>query len=299
MLGSPIGHSLSPALHRAAYAALDLDWTYDAVETDAEGLPALFAGLGPEWRGLSLTMPLKRAVLPLLDSVELVATHVGAANTVVLDGPVRRGSNTDVPGLVAALTERGVGAVRRVLVLGAGATAASAVAAVAQLPRGRGRLPGGPEAGPEVVIAVRDPSRAAGLVQLARRFGLLATVSALEGLDAVDGAAGPTSGAGVDLVVSTVPAGAVGPRLAATVVGLLVPGGAVCDVVYDGWPTPLARTAAAAGAVVVSGADLLVQQALGQVTAFTGREVAVEVLRAALPGSLGEPGDSSAHRTLT
>lgn len=295
MLGSPIGHSLSPALHRAAYAVLDLDWTYDAVEVDEAGLPAFLAARDASWRGLSLTMPLKRAVLPLLDSVQPLAGRVGAANTVVLDAAVadgtarRHGSNTDVPGLVAALAEGGVRTVRRVLLLGAGATAASAVAAIAQLAPAR-------DAAPEVVVAVRDPSRAAGSVQLAHRFGVGARVTALDELASLGD---QSTGGAVDLVVSTLPAGAVGGHLAATTVGLLAPGGAVCDVVYDGWPTPLARAASTAGAVVVSGTDLLVHQALGQVTAFTGRRVAVEVLRAALPGSLGEPPDQRAHRTLT
>lgn len=299
MLGSPIGHSLSPALHRAAYAVLDLDWTYDAVEVDEAGLPAFLAALDASWRGLSLTMPLKRAVLPLLDSVQPLAEQVGAANTVVLDAAVsdgtarRHGSNTDVPGLVAALAEGGVRTVRRVLLLGAGATAASAVAAVAQLAPAR-------DAAPEVVVAVRDPSRAARLVRLAHRFGVDSTVTTLDALDdGMDTAGGRTAGGTVDLVVSTLPAGGVGGHLAATTVGLLAPGGAVCDVVYDGWPTPLARAASTAGAVVVSGTDLLVHQALGQITAFTGRQVPVGVLRAALPGSLGEPPDQRAHRTLT
>ena len=84
VLGSPIGHSLSPVLHRAAYAALGLTWWhYDAIECDEAGLPALLDRLGPDWAGLSLTMPLKRTVLPLLDRVESLATSIGCANTVV------------------------------------------------------------------------------------------------------------------------------------------------------------------------------------------------------------------------
>ena len=85
VLGRPIAHSLSPAMHRAAYARLELDWTYDACEVGEQDLPAFVAGLDDSWRGLSLTMPLKRAVLPLLDEVSPVASQVGAANTVVLE----------------------------------------------------------------------------------------------------------------------------------------------------------------------------------------------------------------------
>ncbi|MGW1148223.1 shikimate dehydrogenase, partial [Streptomyces sp. NPDC002454] len=125
VLGSPIAHSLSPVLHRAAYAELGLDaWSYDRFEVDEAALPDFLAGLGPQWAGLSLTMPLKRAVIPLLDEVSDTAAAVEAVNTVVLTEDGRRtGDNTDVPGMVAALRERGVETVDSAAVLGAGATA--------------------------------------------------------------------------------------------------------------------------------------------------------------------------------
>ncbi len=101
MLGSPIGHSLSPVLHNAAYAALGLTWwRYEAIECGEAGLPALLDSCGPDWAGLSLTMPLKRTVLPLLDRVDPLATQVGCANTVVFAAAQRLGYNTDVPGMV-------------------------------------------------------------------------------------------------------------------------------------------------------------------------------------------------------
>ncbi len=107
VLGSPVAHSLSPVLHLAAYDALGLrDWTYTAIECDEAGLPAVLAT--PGWAGLSLTMPLKRAVLPLLDRTEPLAVEVGGANTVVFERGERHGYNTDVPGMVAALAEAGV-----------------------------------------------------------------------------------------------------------------------------------------------------------------------------------------------
>src|SRR5688572_28400212 len=96
VLGSPIEHSLSAELHRAAYVELGLDWRYDAVEVDEAGLAGFLDGLGPEWRGLSLTMPLKRAVVPLLDEVRDRAVEAGAANTVLLGEGRRVGHNTDV-----------------------------------------------------------------------------------------------------------------------------------------------------------------------------------------------------------
>jgi len=119
VLGSPVAHSLSPALHRAAYRGLHLaGWSYDAIECDEQGLPALLDSLGPEWAGLSLTMPLKRAVLPLLDDVEPLVAEVGAANTVVFTDGQRRGFNTDVGGIVTALRQAGVTTGGNVLVLG-------------------------------------------------------------------------------------------------------------------------------------------------------------------------------------
>jgi hypothetical protein len=105
VLGRPIAHSLSPSLHRAAYAALGLDWRYDAVDVGEPELPGFLDALGSEWAGLSLTMPLKTAVLPLLDEVSALARDVAAANTVLLRDGRRHGDNTDVPGIVAALAE--------------------------------------------------------------------------------------------------------------------------------------------------------------------------------------------------
>ena len=156
VLGSPIAHSLSPVLHRAAYQALGLsDWTYQAIECDEAGLPALLAGCGPDWAGLSLTMPLKRAVLPLLDHLEPLAAQVGAANTVVFTGGLRHGHNTDVPGMIAALAGAAAPvlppAPAAVLILGGGATARSALAAVHGLGAG------------EAAVAGRDPRRAGAL----------------------------------------------------------------------------------------------------------------------------------------
>ncbi len=295
VLGHPVGHSLSPVLHRAAYAWLGLDWTYEARDVTADGLAAfldrispdspsadgLVTGAGGSWRGLSLTMPLKRAVLPLLDSVDPLAVTVGAANTVVLGPAGRHGSNTDVGGLLDALAEAGIGAGGRApgscLVLGGGATAASTVAALARL---------GPA---EVVLAVRDPARAAEVLGLGRRVGLPVRTAALDT---------PARWRRPDLVVSTLPAGAA-DAVAEAVAGVLAPDALVFDVVYDGWPTPVARAAARAGAGVLSGLDLLVHQAAGQVLAFTGRAVPVAVLRAALgsrPGAAAPgPAPAPAH----
>ena len=186
VLGSPIEHSLSPVLHMAAYAALGLaDWTYTAIECDEAGLPALIASCDSQWAGLSLTMPLKRAVLPLLDRTEPLAVEVGGANTVVFAGGERHGYNTDVPGMVAALAEAGVTAPPGATILGAGATACAALAALR-------------ETGLEsAAVLVRDRARAGDLLAAAGRLGMEVDLRPF-GSEVRDG----------DLLVSTVPAGA-------------------------------------------------------------------------------------------
>ncbi|MGB7982232.1 MAG: shikimate dehydrogenase [Candidatus Nanopelagicales bacterium] len=261
VLGSPIGHSLSPVLHRAAYADLGLDWTYAALECDEVGLADFLAGCGPEWAGLSLTMPLKRAVLPLLAEVSAVAALVGAANTVVFgaNGPV--GHNTDVGGIVAAL--RGIGAQPGpAVVLGAGATAASAIAALAQL------------GCRQVTVQARRPEVAADLAQVAEQVGV--AVHAVGWREQVPGQREAS------IVVCTVPAGA-----AASLVGA-VPAdpGALLDVSYAPWPPPLLAAWVAAGGVAVGGDEMLLHQAVEQVRLMTGRSPDVEVMRAALRAEL-------------
>ncbi|GGS77484.1 shikimate 5-dehydrogenase [Planobispora rosea] len=258
VLGSPIAHSLSPYLHRAAYAGLGLDgWSYEAIECDEAGLAALLDGLGPGWAGLSLTMPLKRAVLPLLDEVSELAVEVGGANTVVFRDGARYGDNTDVYGIVRALAEAGVAAPRSATVLGGGATAASTLAALRELGLGGATL------------VVRDPARAGETAEVAERLGIALETRTFDKLDtALD----------VDLLVSTLPSGAA-DGLAGTVAGR-VP--AVFDVVYAPWPTRLAAAVERAGGTVIGGFPMLLHQAVRQVELMTGRtDVPVEAMRAA------------------
>ncbi|WP_242608736.1 shikimate dehydrogenase [Actinomadura formosensis] len=258
VLGSPIAHSLSPVLHRAAYAAMGLDtWSYEAIECGEDGLAALLAGLGPEWAGLSLTMPLKRVALGLVDSVSDLAVRVGGANTIVLRDGRRHGDNTDVHGIETALTEAGVKAPPSVLVLGGGATAASALAALARL------------GAAEAVLAVRTPERAAGAAEVGERFGLTVRVVPLDRVPAHLPA---------ELVVSTLP-GRVADAFAEPVAAS---GAALFDVVYAPWPTALAAAVRRAGGTVVGGFPMLLHQAVRQVTLMTGRaDVPVEAMRAA------------------
>ena len=247
VLGSPIAHSLSPALHRAAYAALGLDgWTYEAIECDEAGLPGLIASCDGSWAGLSLTMPLKRTVLSLLDRTEPLAADVGGANTVVFAGGQRHGYNTDVPGVVAALAEAGVGSPAGATILGAGATACAALAAL----RAVGLA--------TAAVQVRDQARAGGLLAAARRLGMTVELRAFG-----------SEVRGGDLLVSTVPAGAADFYAERSWVPRARPS-AVLDVVYHPWPTPLARAASRWGAIAISGFDLLLHQAARQVELMTG-----------------------------
>jgi shikimate dehydrogenase len=236
VLGSPIAHSLSPVLHRTAYEEL--------------GLPGFLDGLGPEWAGLSLTMPLKRAVIPLLDEISPTAAAVEAVNTVVLTGDGRRaGDNTDIPGMVAALRERGIEQVDSAAVLGAGATASSALAALARICTG------------EVVAYVRGENRAAQMRQWGERLGV--EVRTADWADAARALRAP-------LVVATTPAGTT-DALAAEVPEMPA---TLFDVLYDPWPTALAARWSAHGGAVVGGLDLLVHQAVLQVEQMTGRSPA-------------------------
>ena len=247
VLGSPVAHSLSPVLHRAAYAHLGLaGWEYDAHEVDEHGLAGFLDGLDPSWAGLSLTMPLKAAVLPLLDASSPVVEMAGGANTVLLRDGRRVGENTDVPGMAAALTAAGVGPVDEAALLGGGATARSALVALA----GRAGL---------VRAYVRDPARRDGLEAAAAGAGVELAVEPWA--RAADGLAAP-------LVVSTAAVGAT-DHLVASVPRQV---GALFDVLYDPWPTPLAAAWVARSATVVDGLDLLVHQGVLQVLLMTGVE---------------------------
>ncbi|MEU8345615.1 shikimate dehydrogenase [Spirillospora sp. NPDC048832] len=258
VLGSPVAHSLSPVLHRAAYAAMGLDgWSYEAIECGEDGLAALLGGLGPEWAGLSLTMPLKRVALDLADTVSDLAARVGGANTLVLRDGRRHADNTDVHGIETALAEAGVKAPPSALVLGGGATAASALAALARLGTA------------EAVLAARTPERAAGAAAVGERSGLAVRVVPLDRIAAHLPA---------DLVVSTLP-GRAADALAGQVAGSC---GALFDVVYAPWPTALAAAVERAGGTVVGGFAMLLHQAVRQVELMTGRaDVPVAAMRAA------------------
>ena len=262
VLGSPIKHSLSPVMHCAAYRALGLyGWHYDMIECDERGLPPLVDGLGPEWAGLSLTMPLKRVGLAVADEVSPLARAVGAANTLVFPpaGPAggRRAENTDVAGLVGALREAGLVQAKQAVILGAGGTARAALAAVRELGH---RSP---------VVLVRDLARTRALRETAERLGMRPTISGRLFDEPLPDA---------DLIISTLPGGAA-DSLSST---RWNPGTTVLDVVYAPWPTPFAGSAMAAGCRGVSGLTVLLHQAVAQVGLITGLPAPVEAMRTAL-----------------
>jgi len=251
VLGSPIGHSKSPLLHQAAYAVLGLDWVYGRAEVEGAGLRGFIADCDTTWRGLSLTMPLKRDILPLLDTVDPLVSLTGAANTVLFeageDGVTERtlhGFNTDVYGVTQALREAGVAELNVVHLLGAGATASSVLVAVVELGARR------------VVIFARTPEKAAPLIALGELLGVEVDVQPLWMQD--------RSTVVPDLVASTLPGGT---EIDSGFAESLGSRPVLFDVAYDPWPSALA---AQWQGTVVSGLEMLVHQALAQVRVFVG-----------------------------
>lgn len=275
VLGHPVEHSLSPVLHRAAYAVLGLDWQYDRHDVVEDDLGAFLASCGPEWRGLSLTMPLKQTVLRMCDHVEPLAEVVGAVNTVLLQtsGRVRTivGANTDVHGIVAAVREAGYvppqGRRASAVVLGAGATAASTLAALGELGI------------TDAHVLVRSLARTGSLRRAAHRMGVEPRFGRLE--DA------PAALAGADLAISTVPGAGAG----AVADGLVTRGapvtGVLLDVVYDPRPTALQAAWRSLGGVDAPGERMLLHQAAEQVRLMTGRTAPLEAMSDALEAELG------------
>jgi shikimate dehydrogenase len=253
VLGSPIAHSRSPQLHLAAYRALGLDdWTYERIECTAEELPSLVSGFGPEWVGVSVTMPGKFAALRFADERTPRAELVGSANTLVRTPSGWCADNTDIDGVTGAL-----GPVSgRAAVLGSGGTAPAVVVGLAEL---------GVQ---HISVVARNRDKAEPLLALAARVGIEACWIELG-----------TTLVGIDVVVSTIPADAAA-EYADTVAATPL----LLDAVYDPWPTPLAGAVEAAGGRVISGLEMLLHQAFTQVEQFTALPAPKEARRAALRG---------------
>lgn len=257
VLGHPISHSKSPALHLAAYATLGVDIGYTAIDLTADTLPAFMERVRQQdgWRGFSVTMPLKSGMVAEVDEVRGVAGTLGVVNTVAFEetaGSVRRiGYNTDVAGIVNAVRYAGVVASPSAVVLGGGGTAAAAVAALKDL---------GTE---HAQVFVRDTTRAAEARAAAAGAGIVISVRPMTE------AAVPTASA--DVVISTLPPRAA-DSLAAEIAGLGTgTHGVLLDVAYDPWPSQIATVWQAGGGAVVPGLEMLLYQAVEQVRLFTGR----------------------------
>lgn len=262
VLGSPVAHSKSPALHRAAYAALGLDgWTYDALDTTAAQLPERVGTAGPEWVGFSVTMPGKLAALAFADERTRRAELIGSANTLVRIDGGWRADCTDVDGMAGALVAAQFPAdSARAVLIGAGGTALPTIAALA-------------DAGiTEVSVVARNAARARGVLDLAEELGVRAEVIDFEVGDVLARACRDA-----DVTVSTVPASA-----AATLAPSVAATARLVDAIYDPWPTPLAAAVEAAGGTVVGGLVMLLNQAYSQVEQFTGRPAPKEAMAAAL-----------------
>jgi len=259
VLGSPIAHSRSPQLHLAAYRALGLaDWTYERIECGADELPGVVGGFGPDWVGVSVTMPGKFAALRFADERTDRAELVGSANTLLRTPRGWRADNTDIDGVTGALgTVSG-----HAVVSGSGGTAPAAIVALAELGVG------------DITVVARNPDKAARLVELAARVGAAARFCELDS-DPRAPVAAAVSGSSV--LVSTLPAEVAG-RYAEVFAGAPV----LLDAIYDPWPTPLAAAVTAAGGRVISGLQMLLHQAFAQVEQFTGLPAPREAMIAAL-----------------
>ncbi len=277
VLGHPIGHSKSPALHQAAYAALAVEIGYTAIDVPAAALPDFMTRLrqemesGADWRGLSVTMPLKSAMVGQVDEVRGVARALGVINTVVCDrdspggGPARLiGYNTDVTGILNALRYAGAASEPEAVVLGGGGTAAAAIAALQEL------------GATSAAIYVRDVTRAVEARAAAAALGFPIGVYPIAGAAAAMAAA--------DVVISTLPPRAADPQaeaLGRELAGRSEPGaeravpGVLLDVAYDPWPSRIAAVWQEAGGTVVPGIEMLIYQAVEQVRRFTGLDGAV------------------------
>ncbi len=266
--GDPISHSRSPRLHAAAYAALGLDWNYGRRRVDEAGFPAALADVDADWRGLSLTMPLKHVAARAAVTLDDDARLTGAVNTYLLDPAGPHGFNTDVGGLARALDEFGVRSPRRVRVLGAGATATSAVVSAAR-------------AGAESIeVRARRPEAARRLTDLAVHLDARIEITAL-------------GDPPVDVVDATIAALPGGTDLGPVADALASASGPLVDVVYGGWPTPLASAWARAGGDAHDGLGMLLHQALLQVRVFVrgdpaspldGEDAVLSAMRTALMG---------------
>jgi len=255
VLGSPIAHSKSPLIHSAAYGVLGLDWDYDKIEVRKGGLRPFVEALEPTWLGLSLTMPLKEEAAKFADSLDHNAKVTGAVNTLVRTETGWAGFNTDVFGIVQAVSQANIGPLDSVLVIGSGATATSAIAAIALL---------APSA--TVRVFARNAVTRKELITFATQLGLTAKKTGNL----------PRTAKRVDLTIATLPGSALNDwaaRLGKK--ASFQPRGALLDVAYQPWPSQFAALWSAQGRPIISGLQMLLWQAVAQIRIFTSGDPGV------------------------
>lgn len=266
LIGQPVGHSLSPRMHNASFAADGLDYAYVCFDVDPDDLPGAVRGMAAlKFRGFNITMPHKRAMVPLVDELDEGARISGAVNTVVIEGSRLHGYNTDGGGMVEACREAGIGVSgRRVLIVGVGGAAASI--AVAMFGEGVG----------ELRLVNRNVERAE---ELSRNLG----AAGLKGVEVYPTDALSEAARDADVIVNATPLGMRDGD------GLPIPGEylrggkAICDAVYrPGKETPLVRGAREGGARVVAGERMLLHQGVLAQKLWTGQEPNVRAMSEAI-----------------
>ncbi len=260
VLGSPVSHSLSPTLHNAAYKALGLDIQYTAIQTSTDQLAERINELGSDYLGYSLTMPLKQKVLTLVSNQSPLVEQTGCANTVYRDAHGQWAlENTDVFGITETIRQADFGQLKSACIIGSGATARSALSALADLGIR------------EVTIFARNREAVATLRGQSEPLGIDIQAIDLEREITFTG----------ELVISTVPSAAQTQVIDSLIANQTLP--ALLDIAYNPWPSDLARYwAAHHGGPVLSGIEMLLWQATVQVELFTRRSAPIEAMRAAL-----------------
>lgn len=258
VLGSPIDHSKSPAIHLAAYRVLGTEWEYGRAEVGEGGLRKFIQELDSDWDGFSVTMPLKEEATKFASIHDKQSRLTSATNTLFKNEEgVWEGFNTDIFGITQALAEAKIDSPRRVLILGSGATATSAMTAVSEM---------SPKA--EVRVWARNVAARKLLVTYGKSLGLkVASAGSLK-----------RASVAADLTISTLPAGALddSARVLANS-RFWSPKGALLDVSYNPWPSELASLWESKGQKVVSGLEMLIWQAVAQIRIFFHGSVTTEL----------------------
>jgi len=266
LIGQPVGHSLSPVMHNAAFVADDLDFVYVCLDVDPNDLPAAVRGLKAlKLRGFNVTMPHKQAMIPLVDELDEEARISGAVNTVVIEDSGSRGYNTDGGGMVMACQEAGIElSDKSVLLLGAGGTAAAIAVAFAKAGVG------------ELHIANRHLERAAHLRD--KLYGTGIKGLEVHHLDALE-----ETVPDAELVINATPLGMKEGDPMPVSSDYVQKSRAFCDAVYrPGTQTPLVRLARKRGVPVVAGDRMLLYQGVLAQKLWTGREPNVKAMDRAI-----------------